>query len=151
MRNENSLKFLLMFVISLFCLDSVYAHGIDYQVIGNNAIAVKVLYTGGEPISFANVLIFAPDEKIPYLKGKTDKNGVIAFLPDRKGKWSIEITDETEHGMHKKLISLQVEEDFKTVIAQKGLLEKYSKVLTGIGLIIGTFGLIALLRNRKNK
>lgn len=141
--------FCTFMIVAIFLNSISYAHGINYELIDNKGVILKISYSSGEPLSFGNFEIFAPGEKIPHQKGKTDKNGIISFYPDKKGLWTIVITDDTEHGIHKKTIELKVEDEFKTQQAKMNFVEKYSKVIAGIGLIIGIFGFIVLIKNRK--
>ncbi len=75
------------------------AHSVNYQV-ENKGISVRVFYAADDPASYSSYDIFGPGDKIPHQKGRTDKNGFVSFLPDRKGKWTIKVFGESEHGMH---------------------------------------------------
>jgi len=44
--------------------------------------------------------VFSPaDAKIPWQKGRTDRGGWVAFVPDSPGQWRVRVTDETGHGL----------------------------------------------------
>ena len=75
------------------------AHGVDYRIAEEKkTIVVETFYSTGEPMSYAEVLVFSPqDQKVEYQNGRTDKNGTFAFCPDTEGEWRIEISDGTGH------------------------------------------------------
>jgi nickel transport protein len=48
-------------------------------------------------MSYAGVEITAPDAKLPFQSGRTDRNGYFCFRPDAPGRWKITIKDEDGH------------------------------------------------------
>jgi nickel transport protein len=78
----------------------VLAHGVNYTINQTNALVIKVEYDDGEPMSYAEVKIFSPnDQKIEYQKGRTDKKGRFAFLPEKGGEWKVVVGDGMWHGV----------------------------------------------------
>lgn len=145
---KSSILLFLLFALFLSSSNS-NAHGIDYEILDNKVIAIRVTYSSGEPLSFGSFEILGPDEKIIHQKGRTDKNGIITFLPDKKGVWKITVTDETEHGLHKRLIEIKVDENFTVESRKREFSDKYIKIIAGIGFIMGLFGAFAILKNRR--
>ncbi|MCX7771353.1 MAG: hypothetical protein N2202_09805 [Proteobacteria bacterium] len=147
---NNNLSFILFLFACLFLFSNteLFAHGIEYQILGNKAVTMKVIYSTGEPLSFGNFEIFAPNEKIPHQKGRTDKNGFISFYPDKKGIWTIVVTEDTEHGMHKKVIEIKVD-DLMVSEVKRDFTDKYLKIIAGLGFIMGIFGLIFFFKSKK--
>jgi nickel transport protein len=88
---------------------------------------------------------------LPHQTGRADKNGFITFLPDRQGTWKVKVLGESSHGFHGVSIDMKTDKDFNLESFNKPLAATYSKLVTGISLIIGLFGIYALLRSRKNK
>jgi len=78
---------------------TVSAHGVGYRIVeSGKAVTLEFYYSGGEPLSYAQVLIFDPqDQKTEYQNGRTDKKGRFAFYPDTAGKWRIEANDGMGH------------------------------------------------------
>ena len=86
------------------------AHGTDYRVIeGGETVAVEFFFSNNEPMRYAEVLVFSPDdEKIEYQNGRTDRRGRFAFSPQTSGTWRMEVKDGVGHEVHATLeIELQ--------------------------------------------
>lgn len=124
------------------------AHSVNYQV-ENKGISVRVFYSADDPASYSSYDIFGPGDKIPHQKGRTDKNGFVSFLPDRKGKWTIKVFGESEHGMHGAQIEVDVNENLFMESFKKPLVAQYTKAFVGISIFLALFGVWALLRTRK--
>ncbi len=76
------------------------AHGakIDYQPI--NGIEIQARYDSGEPMSAAQVNVYAPDNPSePWQTGTTDAEGRFVFTPDpsRPGNWEVMVR-QAGHG-----------------------------------------------------
>lgn len=57
-------------------------------------------FPDGESLAYVQAEVFSPgDPKIPYWKGRTDRNGWLAFVPDVPGTWRVRIVDATGHGL----------------------------------------------------
>ncbi len=75
-----------------------HAHGVHGETgDGSEALCAAVAYDDGEPMSYAGVEIFAPDAKLPFQKGRTDRNGYFCFRPDAPGRWKLIAQDEMGH------------------------------------------------------
>jgi nickel transport protein len=76
------------------------AHEVLHEVERGRAIAMKAYFADGEPLAYASYEVFSPaDPKIPYQKGRTDRSGYLAFVPDAPGKWRLKVIDGTGHGL----------------------------------------------------
>lgn len=73
------------------------AHGTGARVSADRAVVVALHYTDGEPMSFADVYVFAPDETGAYLHTRADRQGRVAFVPDRDGGWRVDGRDSEGH------------------------------------------------------
>ncbi|MEZ4526459.1 MAG: hypothetical protein R2941_11120 [Desulfobacterales bacterium] len=96
-------------LIGLICYGLAAAHGTGCRILTEDkAVTAEFYYSGGEPMSYAEVLVFSPeDEKIEFQNGRTDRKGRFAFCPDTPGKWRIEASD----GMgHKAVAGVEVHE-----------------------------------------
>jgi nickel transport protein len=76
------------------------AHEVTHEVVYGRAIAVRARYGGGDPMAYAEYQVFSPaDAKIPWQKGRTDRDGWLAFVPSQAGIWRVQVADKTGHGM----------------------------------------------------
>ena len=76
------------------------AHEVLHEVQRGRAVAVHAWFPDGESLAYVQAEVFSPaDEKIPTWKGRTDRNGWLAFVPDVPGKWRVRIIDSTGHGL----------------------------------------------------
>jgi nickel transport protein len=76
------------------------AHEVLHEVQRGRAVAVRAWFPDGESLAYVPAEVFSPsDGKIPHWKGRTDRNGWLAFVPDAPGSWRIRIVDATGHGL----------------------------------------------------
>lgn len=128
------------------------AHGIDIEItLASPAVIARAGYADGEPISYAQVLIFAQgEEKIEHQNGRTDATGRFAFVPDRAGEWRFIVDDELGHKAEKKI---EITEGFfsgsdRQVLTSEGP-GMFFRWLMGISLIIGVTGIFAWIKARQ--
>jgi nickel transport protein len=75
-------------------------HEVLHQVVRNQAVAVKAFFADGEVLAYTEYQLFSPtDPKIPFQKGRTDREGFVAFVPNVPGPWRLVLTDPTGHGL----------------------------------------------------
>ena len=131
---------------------AVQAHTVNYDVQQKSVAAVKVFYTAGDPASYAAFEVYAPDGgDLPHQTGRTDRNGFVAFVPDRQGTWKVKVLGESAHGYHGVTVEVKVDKDLNLESFKKPLVAQYTKFVTGISLIIGLFGIYALIRSHKKR
>jgi nickel transport protein len=76
------------------------AHEVLHEVQRGRAVAVRAWFPDGESLAYVQAEVFSPaDGKIPHWKGRTDRNGWLAFVPDVAGRWRVRIVDATGHGL----------------------------------------------------
>lgn len=91
-------------LLVLACASSAQAHEVLHTVERGKAIAVKVYFADGEVAAYREVQVFSPaDARIPYQKGRTDRSGYVAFVPDTPGAWRVVLIDDTGHGLDVKV------------------------------------------------
>jgi nickel transport protein len=77
-----------------------FAHEVLHEVQRGRAVAVHAWFPDGEDLAYVQAEVFSPaDEKVPYWKGRTDRSGWLAFVPNVPGKWRVRIIDNTGHGL----------------------------------------------------
>lgn len=76
-----------------------YGHGVTYGVIADRAVAVRFGYAGGEPMSYAECKVFGPGSSpdLEFQNGRTDARGIVSFVPDKPGDWTVTAWDEMGH------------------------------------------------------
>ncbi|NPA40371.1 MAG: carboxypeptidase regulatory-like domain-containing protein [Thermodesulfobacteria bacterium] len=125
------------------------AHGvvgkIEYQ---GKCVIVIAQYDTGEPMSYAKVDVYAPDSKIRFQLGRTDRNGCFAFVPDVPGIWKVRVYDGMGH-----LLSLSIKVSKKSLTSfnkactytTSTYKHRWIKAILGIFIILGIFGWIKTL------
>jgi nickel transport protein len=62
------------------------------------AVAVRAWEDDGEPLAGARYEVYAPSEASPWQAGQVDRNGWLAFVPDRPGPWRVKVVEDAGHG-----------------------------------------------------
>jgi nickel transport protein len=76
------------------------AHEALHEIRAGSAIAVRAYFADGEPLAYRTYEVYSPaDPKVPWQKGRTDRSGWLAFVPEVAGKWRVRVIDESGHGM----------------------------------------------------
>lgn len=76
------------------------AHETLHETERGGAIAVKAYFADGEVLAYVPYEVYSPaDRKLPWQKGRTDRAGWLAFVPDAPGKWRVRVIEETGHGL----------------------------------------------------
>ena len=89
----------ILMVSNLVLASSVnlFAHGVISTILGKGGIVLESHYTDGETMSYAEVTILAPEKKLPFQSGYTDRNGYFSFIPDECGVWEVVFQDGLGH------------------------------------------------------
>jgi len=138
---------------------SARAHEILHEVERGRAVALRAYFTDGEPLAYAQAEVYSPaDPKSPHWKGRTDRNGWLAFVPDVAGTWRVRVVDATGHG-----IDTGVEVALPAGLAgpaappdggaRSGGIATIGFVLrpvVGVALIAAVFGALYLYRRRRS-
>jgi nickel transport protein len=141
-------RFVIATLLPLLIVSWAEAHSIEYQV-ENRGISARFFFLPNDPANYSGYEIFGPGDKIPYQKGRTDKNGVVAFLPDRPGKWTIKVIAESDHGGHAASVDIDVKEGLLMESFSKPLVALHAKFFIGAGLLLGVCGIWAMWNARR--
>jgi len=127
-------------------------HSINYHV-EQKGIAVRAFYSAKEPSGYSQYEIYGPGDRedLPHQTGRTDKNGFLSFVPDRAGIWKIKLWGESGHGYHGFTAEVKVDKELNLESFSKPLVAAHTKLITGLSLIFGIFGVYALWRSRKRQ
>ncbi|MGV1099486.1 hypothetical protein ACUUL3_08750 [Thiovibrio sp. JS02] len=147
MRRTLALIFLLL---PLAIATDTHAHAIHYRV-ENRGISARVFYGPDDPASYSAYEVVGPGDTMPHQKGRTDRNGIVSFLPDRPGTWRITLTDESGHGVHAAAITVQVDENLYMSSFDKPLVAQHTKAFVGMSILLFVFSLWVLVRKRESR
>jgi nickel transport protein len=90
----------VLVALTLLLASPAFAHEVLHAVERGRAVAVKAYFADGEVMAYTEYQLWSPaDPKIPYQKGRTDRGGYVAFVPDSPGLWHLKIADATGHGL----------------------------------------------------
>jgi len=121
------------------------AHTLDHSAQPGSAVIVELRYADGSPFSYESAEVYRPAETVPFLAGRTDANGRLAFVPDRAGDWRVRAFSEDGHGG-----------DFTVAAAADGGssapvgLGTVGGLAVGLSVIFGVFGAWSLFARRKS-
>lgn len=124
------------------------AHGLITAPLSGGE-GVRAAYDDDEPVSFADVQVFAPGGARPVLTGVTDRNGCFLFRPDTAGVWKVSIDDGMGHGAPHFVTSAPAVSAVAPGPPRR--MSRAQGVVTGISLIFGAFGWAAWLRQRTKR
>jgi nickel transport protein len=132
-----------------------FAHEVLHEVRRGRAVAVHAWFPDGESLAYVQAEVFSPaDGKIPYWKGRTDRNGWLAFVPDVPGSWRVRIVDATGHGLDT-LVDVAPEAG-PAAASGDGAGKRASTLafalrpVAGVALIAAIFGFLYLRGRRKS-
>jgi nickel transport protein len=135
-------------LLVLLTVSGAEAHSVEYR-IENRGISARFFFLPNEPASYSSYEVFGPGDKVPYQKGRTDRNGVASFLPDRPGTWTIKVAAESEHGGHAANVEVHVKEGLLMESFSKPLVASHTKLFLGGGVLLSVFGIWALWSARR--
>jgi len=123
------------------------AHDLRHEEFsGQHAVVVRLFYSDGNAFSYESYEVYRAGEKIPFQVGRTDALGRLVFIPDRAGTWRVRAFSEDGHGVD---FSLSAAAGGEVTGSSRPLIERYPRVLTGLGLVFGLFGLANLFLSRR--
>ncbi|MDQ7056369.1 MAG: hypothetical protein Q9M89_07930 [Persephonella sp.] len=128
----------------LLIFSSSTAHEVITQIKKETAVVIEAKYPDGMPFSYELYEVYSPDSStLPFVKGRTDKNGRIVFVPDRKGVWMVKAFSSDGHGFVKRveIESLKNREEFSS--------DRFLKTVAGAVITGVLFFLIGIFLRRK--
>ncbi len=76
------------------------AHETLHELARGKAVAVRAYFADGEALAYTSYEVYSPaDPRVPHQKGRTDRAGWLAFVPDAPGTWRVKVIDESGHGL----------------------------------------------------
>lgn len=140
-------SFALLICLAIAVL-KVHAHDLQYQVQTGQSLVLYFFFPDNSKFSYEEFEIKAPGDSIIFQKGHTDKLGRIALMPDRPGIWKVRVYSVDGHGATVKVDvgPNQILKDYS-----RSLYDRYSRIMTGAGIILGLFGIIMLVQQLNKK
>jgi nickel transport protein len=122
------------------------AHDLRHSIEEGVAVTVKLFFADGNEFSFESYEVYREGEEIPFQVGRTDALGRVVFRPDRAGTWRVKAFSQDGHGAD---LSLTTSAQGGFESADRSLFERHSRLLVGVSIIFGIFGLVSLFARRK--
>jgi len=138
----------LLIITALAAQGQSWAHGVYTHNNSGKATIVTVTHDDGTPLAFASFSVHSPHEGPAFAKGQTDSLGRVVFIPNSPGKWEIKIFSDDGHGAVA-TIDILPEDALVSHDTKPQPLGKIQKLITGVGILFGIFGLLVLVQNRK--
>lgn len=123
-----------------------YCHSVDYQVDSVKAVVVTTRFADEDVASYSPFEVFRPQEKIAFQTGRTDQLGRVVFAPDKPGTWLVKVQADSTHGLHGISVPIEVGADAVIVNYKRPLVATHTKLVVGVALLFGFFGLLSLMR-----
>ena len=122
------------------------AHDLEHSISEGEAVCVKLFYADGNEFSFESYEIYRAGDEIPFQVGRTDAQGRVVFMPDRAGTWRLKVFSEDGHGAD---LSFTTGGGSGVRDAEEPSLGRNLRLLVGVSLIFGAFGLVDLFLRRR--
>lgn len=139
------MKRLLLFIALAATL---LAHDLVKSVAQKEAVIVTLTYPDGEPFSYEPYTLYAPaSDTVPFQKGVTAQNGTVAFYPNTPGIWTLKAASADGHGA---VVTYEAAPAGEPPADTAGM-PYWQRLVTGVALIFGFFGLFVLFKPKKGK
>ncbi|MDO9172154.1 MAG: ABC transporter permease [bacterium] len=122
------------------------AHGLDHTIAGDRAVVVTLTYDDGAPFSFETCEVTPPAADAPSQVGRTDRRGRVVFLADRPGDWRVRVVAQDGHGAD---LTVPIGADLLPSQDHAAGPTRPVKLVTGVSVLFGIFGVVALLMSRR--
>lgn len=122
------------------------AHTLNHSAQPGSAVVVELRYADGSPFSYESAEVYRPAETVPFLAGRTDANGRLAFVPDRSGDWRVRAFSEDGHGGD---FTVAAAPDGGSSASSAGL-GTVGGLAVGLSVIFGVFGIWSVFIRRES-
>jgi len=123
------------------------AHEVLHSVERGRAVAVHAFLPDGEDLAYSAYEVFSPAAPdVPHVKGRTDRKGWLAFVPDAPGSWRVKVVDGTGHGLEITVDAAAVPEAGSSGLSAAAFV---LRPLAGVLAIVAVFAALLALRRRK--
>lgn len=125
-----------------------WSHTVEHKVSEQGAVVVTV-FLGDEVASYSEYEVLAPESEEPFQLGRLDEKGRVAFLPSRAGLWKVKVSADSQHGLHGVVVEVNVDKDMVASSRSQPPIARSTRLVVGVSLLFGIFGLFSLLKNRR--
>ena len=136
-----SVRRVLVLVLCAWLPGQALAHDLQHRIDEGAAVSVRLFFADGRDFSFESYEIYRAGDEVPFQVGRTDLQGRVVFLPDRAGTWRIKAFSEDGHGAD---FSFSTGVEGGVGDASPPFLERHLRIVVGVSLIFGAFGLLNL-------
>ncbi len=143
---------LLLAAVAALAPGAALAHEVLHEIKWNRAVALRAYFANGEVLAYAQYEVYSPaDPKIPHQKGRTDRDGWLAFVPAEPGRWRVKVADDTGHGLD---VAVEAAPGTKAAGSVSGSATPSSiafvlRPLAGVAAIAAAFGLLIAVQRRR--
>jgi len=121
------------------------AHDLQHSIDTDTAVSVQLFFADGSAFDFESYEVYRAGDEIPFQVGRTDAQGRVVFLPDRAGTWRIKAFSGDGHGAD---FSFTSGAEGTVQVANGSFIERHLRLIVGVSLIFGVFGLFNLFARR---
>jgi nickel transport protein len=122
------------------------AHELTHTVSRQEVTVITLHYADGSPFSYESYEVYPPGDEIASQVGRTDAEGRIAFVADRAGAWRVRAFSEDGHGID---TSIEASPTLLLSTENRSPSGRGERILVGLALIFGGFGILSLLLRRR--
>jgi nickel transport protein len=121
------------------------AHDLQHNIEEGEAVSIKLFFADGNEFSFESYEVYRAGDEIPFQVGRTDIQGRVVFIPDRAETWRLKVFSEDGHGAD---FSFTTGGEGGVEGANEPFLERHLRIIVGVSVIFGVFGLVNLFTRR---
>lgn len=122
------------------------AHETLHEIRRDRAVAVRATFADGQALAYTAYEVYSPaDPRIPWQKGRTDRAGWLAFVPDVPGKWRVKVVEGSGHGLD---LEVDAGDPGAAAPAPASGAAFVLRPLLGLAVIGAAFGALYLARRR---
>lgn len=149
MRPFSSPLWLSLLLGALLTAAPAQAHELHLQLSSTQASLIQLQYSNGEPMAFEAYELYPGTADAPAQVGRSDAQGRIVFLPGDIREWRLKAFAADGHGVDQRLqISEAGPANMPEAVPPSRELDRFSRLILGISLILGGFGLYQFWRCR---
>ncbi|MTW22285.1 hypothetical protein [Allochromatium palmeri] len=137
---------LLLALSAALLAGTLHAHSLTHSAQPGSAVIVELHYADGSPFSYESTEVYRPAESVPFLVGRTDANGRLAFVPDRSGDWRVRTFSEDGHGGD---FTVAATPDSDSSAPSAGL-STVAALAVGLSVIFGLFGIWSVFVRKRS-
>ncbi|HZV53513.1 MAG TPA: hypothetical protein VFF82_01130 [Rhodocyclaceae bacterium] len=133
-------------IVLVLWFSSAGAHEVHHVVASTGAVMVSLNYADGSPFAYEKYELYSEGKDVPVQVGNTDAAGRVVFVPDMTKQWRLKAYSADGHGVDTRFDAPTVQS--ATPAADASEPGRLWRLVTGLALLFGLFGLYQLFRRR---